>query len=408
MLKEEMKKIWRPGILAVLILLGFVYYTMYLEFYIQYFPNGPEYKGIYQVAADWVKRFGTTLEPEEEAEAAREIPALESEASGYLSVNPVARQYGLASYEEYEQFYNRSVQRMQGEMTTQERDRYADAMILSNYLTGEETDNIDGRIYATRLFTQMYELWEQEGVNFRNKEFMDGYTQREYTHAADSFFGEDHAWRNILPAELPEAFSTYRGYVLIWVCVSCCLLLSPMPVRDRMRSMRPLQWSSRHGRDILRTQFAASMLSGAALTAINLLVFGGLFMTHGIHTFFGCRMFSFMHTGFSWINPTFGAWCLLLVFLIYLTGMGITAIAFFLSLHSTNYVAMLLKLIPLVILTALLCPRLLIRLFYYGNSLYQLTSIPGIEGYTALLILATGLILFMITSHRQKRQELLL
>ena len=381
---------------------------MYLEFYIQYFPNGPEYKGIYQVAADWVKRFGTTLEPEEEAEAAREIPALESEASGYLSVNPVARQYGLASYEEYEQFYNRSVQRMQGEMTTQERDRYADAMILSNYLTGEETDNIDGRIYATRLFTQMYELWEQEGVNFRNKEFMDGYTQREYTHAADSFFGEDHAWRNILPAELPEAFSTYLGYVLIWVCVSCCLLLSPMPVRDRMRSMRPLQWSSRHGRDILRTQFAASMLSGAALTAINLLVFGGLFMTHGIHTFFGCRMFSFMHTGFSWINPTFGAWCLLLVFLIYLTGMGITAIAFFLSLHSTNYVAMLLKLIPLVILTALLCPRLLIRLFYYGNSLYQLTSIPGIEGYTALLILATGLILFMITSHRQKRQELLL
>ena len=88
--------------------------------------------------------------------------------------------------------------------------------------------------------------------------------------------------------------------------------------------------------------------------------------------------------------------------------MGITAIAFFLSLHSTNYVAMLLKLIPLVILTALLCPRLLTRLFYYGNSLYQLTSIPGIEGYTALLILATGLILFMITSHRQKRQELLL
>ena len=154
---------------------------------------------------------------------------MESEASGYLSVNPVARQYGLASYEEYEQFYNRSVQRMQGEMTTQERDRYADAMILSNYLTGEETDNIDGRIYATRLFTQMYELWEQEGVNFRNKEFMDGYTQREYTHAADSFFGEDHAWRNILPAELPEAFSTYLGYVLIWVCVSCCLLLSPMP-----------------------------------------------------------------------------------------------------------------------------------------------------------------------------------
>lgn len=408
MLKEEMKKIWRPGILAILILLGFVYYTMYLEFYIQYFPNGPEYKGIYQVAADWVKRFGTTLEPEEEAQAAREIPVLVSEASACLSTNPVARQYGLSSYEEYENFYNQSVRQVQGELTAQEQERYADAKILSNYLTSEETDNIEGRIYATRLFTQMYELWEQEGVNLRDKNFVEGYTQREYTHAEDSFFGADHAWRNILPAELPEAFSNYLGYLLIWVCISSCLLLSPVPVRDRMRSMRPLQWSSRHGRKILRTQFAASMLSGAALTAVNLLIFGGLFMTHGIHTFFGCRIYSFMHTGFSWINPTFGTWCLLLVLLIYLTGMGISAIAFFLSMHSTNYVAMLLKMIPLVILTALLCPRLLTRLFYYGNSLYQLTNIPGIEGYTALLILAAGLILFLITRHRQKRQELLL
>lgn len=407
MLKEEMKKIWRPGILAVLLLFGFVFYTMYLEFYIKYFPNGPEYQGIYQVAVDWVERFGTTLEPEEEAEAAGEIPALESEALGYLSANPVAQKYGLTSYEEYEQFYSRSVLEVEGEMSAFMQERYADAMLLSNYLSGEETKNVQGRIYATRLYTQMYELWEQEGVNFKDKDYMERYTPGEYAHAADSFFGADNAWRNIMPPELPEAFSTYFGYLLIWICVSCCLLLSPVPVRDRMRSMRPLQWSSRHGRNILRTQFAAAMLSGAALTTVNILIFGGLFMTHGIQTFFGCRIFSFMHTGFSWINPTFGIWCLLMVLLTYLTAMGISAIAFFLSLHSTNYVAMLLKMIPLVILTAMICPPLLTRLFYYGNSLYQLTSVPGVEGITALLILAAGLVLFALTRRRQKRQELL-
>ena len=46
MIREELKKIWRPKMVLILIFLGFVFYTMFLEFYIRYFPNGPQAMGV--------------------------------------------------------------------------------------------------------------------------------------------------------------------------------------------------------------------------------------------------------------------------------------------------------------------------------------------------------------------------
>ena len=38
---QELKKIWRPGILAGIVLLGLIYYYMFPSFYIEHFSNGP-------------------------------------------------------------------------------------------------------------------------------------------------------------------------------------------------------------------------------------------------------------------------------------------------------------------------------------------------------------------------------
>lgn len=42
LLKWELRKIWRPGILAAILLLGAVYYWMFPQFYIEHFCNGPQ------------------------------------------------------------------------------------------------------------------------------------------------------------------------------------------------------------------------------------------------------------------------------------------------------------------------------------------------------------------------------
>ena len=38
---QELKKIWRPGILVGIVLLGLIYYYMFPSFYIEHFSNGP-------------------------------------------------------------------------------------------------------------------------------------------------------------------------------------------------------------------------------------------------------------------------------------------------------------------------------------------------------------------------------
>ena len=407
MLWQEMKKIWRPSMIAVLLILGFVFYHTFLSFFVHYFPNGPYFDGLYRIAGQWVQTHGPVLSAEAEAQEKAGLAPLEAEADKLVAANPLAQQYGLSTFAQYQAFYDQYVRQVSGELTGQALDAHSAAMRLSNYLQSEETGNIEGRLLAVADYTQSYEDLQHAASLGSPIRYPESYTQREYDHAMAAFFGPDQAWRNMLPEELPRALSTYIAYVLIWCALSICLLLSPFVVRDRSSRMRQLQYASRHGRRILRTQCTAALLSALLLTTLNLLIFGGLFAAHGIAIFFSCRLYSFMLDAFAWFNWPFGLWCLILCVMGYLISLGVALLAFLIAQYSDSYVAMLLKLLPLFILTALLLPGLFVNAFYYSNMLYRLTHLPGIEALLALAIAAAGTLLCAWSLRQQQSSELL-
>ena len=71
---QEMRKIWRPGILAALAVLGALYYMLRLSFFVEQFDGGRwlwnEQAAQYQLHLALIDRFGPILEFED-------IPALE-------------------------------------------------------------------------------------------------------------------------------------------------------------------------------------------------------------------------------------------------------------------------------------------------------------------------------------------
>lgn len=407
MIRQELYKIWRPKRLILLVLLGFVFYTMYLQFYITYFPNGSDNAGIFQVSRELIEENGPKLLPEKAEELQKQIPVLYEEAADYIRVFPLCRKYGLKTYTDYQTFYQACLGNGTDSSGMDQESAYADAMVIGNYLQSEETNNIGGRIYAVKLFIEQYGNMRRYSEQFPATGLNDGYSNREYKHILKTFFGSDEAWQNILPIEVPETTSAYFGFLLIWMCLSVCLLLSPFMVSDHLCRIKPLQWSSRLGRGITVIQFKAVMLSAFLLTTINLIIFGGMLITRQISVFFPCKMFSFLFTGISWPDWTYGVWCVVLVFLCYLVTMGTAAFVFLLSRSSGNYITMLLKVILLFALMVLISMKLMNNAFYFGNAIYQLTHIPYGEGILAVVLFATGIVLCTTICKHQQKEDLL-
>lgn len=392
MIIEELKKIWRPGMLAALLVIGFVFYTMRLEFYIKYFPNGPYAGGMVELCRQMVETHGTSLSEEEFKIMQQSRQDIKAEADLYVRSYVIGKKYGLKSYEDFDQFRRESFEQISGNEAADQNERYADTMRIENYMESKDTKNAERRLSAISYIISAYEAYQNYAEN--PSEFNDGtYTKREWEKVSQDFFGEKQIWKNILPYEVPEATGAYMENVLIWICLSICMLLSPLPVHDRMSRMKALQYSSRRGRRIYGSQLAAVMISAGLLTTGNLAIFGGLFAAHGTSVFFPCRMSSFLMNQFGWPDWTHGGWCLMLVGMCYLISFGIAGAVFFLSRSCESYITMLLKILPLFVAAVLLDTRIINYAFYFNNAVYKWSGIPYAELISAAGIFMLGIIL---------------
>ena len=98
---QELKKIWRPGILVGVILLGLIYYYMFPSFYIEHFSNGPSAQEEFRLSVEWVNRYGPTLEPEERAEVDSQLAEEVAKFNRQLEEFPEAKATGITDYESF-------------------------------------------------------------------------------------------------------------------------------------------------------------------------------------------------------------------------------------------------------------------------------------------------------------------
>ena len=404
MMWEEWKKIWRPGRILLLVLLGYLFYAMFLEDYAyRLFSADPQTQGMLAVSAELTDRYGTSLSEEEITEVYEYWLALCDQMDMYVRGFELAKKYGLDGYAAYKEFYTKTVENV-GEAAADQNEAYMDAMRIENYLNSEATGNILGRAQAARHLLDCYETaWEfaaDPDPTLLPYPFMYAeWTGEDIENMIDTFYGEDALWQNLLPAEVPMYTWSYMSSLCIWMCLSVCLLLSPLLVTDRMNRMQSLQYSSKRGRSVYRIQFGTAMLSAFVLSTVNLCVFLGVFKTTGIGAFWENRMYSFINIE-GWIcmmNWTYGTWYRILVVLAYLVALGVAALAFVLSRSSANYIVMLLKMIPMFLAAAFICLFLFWQAFYYDNFIYSSVPVPYVEAYSAVLLFLTGLACFCLS-----------
>ncbi len=396
-LRQELRKIWRPGILAALVLLGALYYLLFLEFDVSGFPNGPYAQAQFDLARDWAEKFGPTMEPEERARLDAQIANEEALFQEALASLPEAAAEQITDYASFTAFVDRvytAAQQKGGQVDMAQEKLIQRIIGGTNYPVLQELTN----------YCLMYDQAQQGIPEHLN------YDGREPLQLARTEQIAGRAQRNgYIPIGVYDATQNYSRNLTVWMALSVVLLLSPTLVRDRLCRIRALQWTARPGRGILRTQFAAAGLSALLLSAVNLLLFGGIFLQNGTLAFQDFGLFSLWALQIPWFDWTYGQYLLTLAGMMAALAVGSAGLTVFLSRYSAHYVAMLLKALPLFVVLKLVCADLLIdRAFFFENPLSRLFTMPGAElwGAGLLLILSGGLcVLACLRQHRRELME---
>lgn len=387
--RQEMRKIWRPGILAALVVLGVLFYFLRPKFWIECISRTQNFDNSLMLA----ERYGPLLTAEIRPE-----------------LDPI--------YEEIKENFNREVKEIPeaAEAGITDCESYL-AMERNHWETG------GGKLDA-ELHSELWQLYMPVNdfgiITGRYDGRMDGaFSLRDSPHLADY---TPQAQARIIELEerdlrakavgfmdhfVPRYTADWGKYLSIWTVLSVILLLSPTLVRDRLRRTNAMQWTSRRGRRVVRTQTAAALVSALLLAAVNLIPYFILLARQGSLPLWDCPIYC-GDGGTPWFDWTYGQFILVLIGMNFTFALAAGGLAVLLSQFSANYVPMLLKATPLFLVLGLgivdwaLSDPFLIQ----KSSCGAMDNPKGSELVVAALLLAASLASCVWTCARQKRQEL--
>lgn len=380
---QEMRKIWRPGILAVLVVVGMLYYLLRPQGHIRFITHAQNFDN----AVMLTERYGPVLTEEIRPELDAVYEELKETFDREVKKIPQAVEAGItdcASYLSAEKDGS-----IPAEISTELRRLYMpvnDFGIITSHYDGimDGTFSLSSSTHLSNYFPQaqarIIEL-EENTLRTRSVSFMNNFT--------------------------PVYTADWGRYLAIWSILSVTLLLSPTLVRDRLRRTQAMQWTSRRGRRIIRTQVAAALVSALLLAAVNLAVYFAVLARQGVLPLWDCSIYC-GDGAIPWYDWTYGQFTLVLMGMNFAFALAAGGLAVFLSQFSANYVPMLLKAAPMFLVVGLVIANWALSYpFFLQKSSYRGANNPkGIEFVCILLMLAVSLGSCVWMCIRQKKREL--
>jgi hypothetical protein len=365
---------------------------MYLSYFIEYHRFQNNYGSLVMVLSDLQAEYGTELDHDERIDAEKYFDIYASYLDEFIVGNPEYSEIGIFSGIELIEHTEK--------LNNPEGSHEWGAGDDPRWIAAKEEYRAFYNEYARRFSFGEY----REASNHATWRF----SALEYIFTQYDWCIEDgQGTMNLFPYRFAADTSRFSASLIIIVIIAVGVLLLPTITRDRQSNMTSLQYSSKAGRRILRTQFAAMMTSAFIISAIIICGFVVLFL-HGNAEHFGIfynqRIINFMFVPL--IDITYSQYFMLLCGLTLLTIMGAAALFWFMSVYSRDYVQLLLKAIPL---TAVLCivGNSILQHLLIGNSLYYITHIIGIEFIVCGVVLAVGIGLCVFACKRAMGRDLL-
>lgn len=416
---QEIKKLMNPMVLCALAVLGTLYFYLFPSFQIEYFSNGKNQEALFDLSAGWAERYGTTLEGAEWDGIKNQLA---EEKAAFPDRLEAWRTRRIETYQEVKDYFQKEgneaeVKRAQDEINayrtipSMDYDTFR-VKLDAYYQSGAQT--AEAQYYLSiQNSTNFYTIQELEYFLGRQARLEEQpYSQTEAFAASPPAVQArvlelEAGEQGYLPLSVLDSTMLYSCRLGVWVVLSVVLLLSPTLVRDRLYRMRSAQWTSRRGRGILRVQMAAALTAAAGLTAVNIILYAIPYLIEHPLVFQKFSLYNPFNGWIPWFDWTFLQYLLVLAGMELALGLAAGALTVFLSQYSGNYVAMLLKAVPLFFAEGLLFSTGMLSHAFFERQT-GLGYLPrGIEFVMMIGVLALGGGLCLWALGRQRGRELL-
>jgi len=408
LLREEIKKIWRLPIVAVILALFALTSYMFLSFYLP--VNKPYLRGNVwgEITAftELMNRFGSEMDDSERAEADALMDEYFATLEPYINAHPIYAEHGIYNTADLRDCYLHQGKFAWLETAEEPTDEngfdYHDELFSKPLFFGDgsgETGDVMWIIQELWGFLREYDIRSEIGISVYGE-----YTALQKERVAE--LNERESFRNINSSYVLESTTAYASYAVIIILISVAVLLLPYLVTDNQRGMAQMQWSAKSGRGTLKTQFAAAMMSAFALIAVEAAVISGLFILFNRDFVPFGGQFIYGAGPIPWLDLTYAEYGAALIALCFVLPLGAAAVFAFLSHKSQNPVSLLFKAIPAFIAAAIIGINALDKSLTFGNYIFLLTRIPCADAIACAIVLLIGAALCVRACRRVKKAEI--
>ncbi|MCI6710725.1 MAG: hypothetical protein MR576_01845 [Firmicutes bacterium] len=359
MFYAEMKKIWRPVIVIITVMISILIFFSFMFGCIKPFQafNGTDSLGVkLEICSNLIDKYGNSIEPKEFAEAENDYSQLMSGANSVISENELFARNGIKNREDYIRYMQNAINGSDGYDYT---------------AFSEMRDMIINETGLSPLYFEVYEDILQK--------------YREAYAAGDGRTG-------ILPFEILVYSNNYFVYLII-LCIICAFPAAALVmVNDRSSNVSACQYSGSKGRRIYMIQYICMNISAAIIVSVAAAAALYMWKTTGAFKYAGSAISSFLNEAVSVMPLTYGRLVVYFVLIAYILALAASGIVFFLSANSTSTVNMLTKAVP-VIIAACIIGLLMQDAFCESNAIYSAVHIPYCELITVFIVFAVSVLL---------------
>lgn len=382
LLQQELKKIWSPMAVALLILSSIMYYFVFAKIFVDMIDTGTDGSAQYELALEWSHKYGNTLDESECDEIRSELASDKAAFDQQIKDIPMAATYGITSYDEFSLFessYLASLEDGSAKVDTEKEELINE---ISNHT------NLT-RITAIKETIDEYEIVSDKSLT----SCVDGEEMSDKERARLSQLDSSDIKFGYIPDALLNATTGLIIALVIWISVSILILLSPTIVRDKLNRVQDIQFCSRVGRRVYGVQVRAAIISGTILTVLNCMALAGILISKGILAFRDFYIFSTDYI--PWVDWTYGRYLLVVMLISLGLGICVTMLTVFLSGKSKGYIGMIMKaaLLMIVLMNFFGMLPLVTRPFYMFNPMGFQLHAKGGELMTLAILFGISLIL---------------